>query len=217
MRLFKNRVFLASALFALVALFVTYQAVRSYHNKAQVAHVKELSRQMSQEFSLSEMTDMIKKKDKTKEKEWQDRQRQLQDEVKKLPEDDRREIRKDQMRQGLGMAKMIINLPKPVRNLFVDHFIDRMEEDRKRREQRAKENGGSTASTETDGSRSGGDERGRPGSKMSHEERTRHFLDHSTPEDRANMAEVIGEGIRVLNQRRKERGLPPAPLGGPRR
>jgi len=143
---------------------------------------------------------------------------QYRDAYDKLSETQQRELRRDRSRgtQGrmTGHIREYFELPKSQRIAFLDKQINAME--KRRREFSSRDRGGGERGGR--GERGGlgggppGFERGkRDGEKTSEADRKerrdrfkRGFLDHTTPKQRAEMAEYM----EALRERREERGLP---------
>jgi hypothetical protein len=145
--------------------------------------------------------------------------KELKQAMEKLSPEERREVGLD---MGLNfmntMSTMIVNAPEPLRNFVLDKAIDQMEADRKRREERrAQAEAEGRDPNQPSGQGQGADDsrRGerRMGTPEEREKFMKKFLDKTKPQDRARLVVAF----QMLDDRRKQRGLPPMPfMGGPR-
>jgi cell division protein FtsB len=134
---------------------------------------------------------------------------QFRQEVRKLSPAQRSELFAAGQREAAARLDTYFTLPPADRRQYLDREIDRMEQRRKERAGRSPGAGAGTAR------RPGGD---RPRSAEETEKRRKERLDRTTPEQRALMDQLRAKGERFrkdLDQRRAQRGLPPA--GGPGR
>lgn len=146
------------------------------------------------------------------EEQRREKFRQFREAYGQLSESQRREIRKEQSRgmQGrmTGQIHTYFELPNAKRIAFLDKQINEME---KRRRESAKR--GNSGRERGPGSRGGTESRGRGSRETKPSEgdredrrdrRKRGYLDGTTPQQRAEMAEFMD----ALRERREERGLP---------
>ena len=143
---------------------------------------------------------------------WEDMRQKMQT----LPEEQRREMFRSgrQMFQE-RMAKRVdefFALPKEKRMAALDKQIDEMEAWRRQRERQnaGRGNRGGGQATQANGSRQGNASRGRrsrgqgPQAEQARNQRRKSRLDETDPKMRAQMREYR----RLMEQRRRERGLP---------
>jgi hypothetical protein len=137
----------------------------------------------------------------------------LRQEVRKLSPEQRAELFAAGQREMAQRLDAYFAMSPAERRQYLDQAIDRAEQ---RRREAANAGGGPVAA----GRRPGGD---RPRSAEEIEKRRKEILNRTTPEQRAQMDRIRAKMDRFrqdLNQRRAQRGLPPAtgPGGfGPRR
>jgi hypothetical protein len=161
----------------------------------RLAHVRQLRQEMAGASGLPA-------------NERRERWNQLRQEVRQLSPEQRRQLRGD---RRLSMQKELqdfFKLSKEQRVVYLDARIDRAEAARKERDAARAE----AAANGTPIPRPPGPQgRGRGGTEEEREQRRKEFLDRTTPEQRALMAEFRKE----MADRREQRGLPPNQ--GPRR
>jgi hypothetical protein len=209
----KDRRVWAGLLVVLSLCFVGYQiraASKKAEDKQQLEKVKEMVAEVTPKGSVTDVVKMFAKRDPAKEDEMRQKQRAIREEAKKLSPESQRELMQGQIKLMTSMTREVIKMKPDRRNAVLDLFIDAMEAGRKRAEQRA-------AQAKSGDSANGGDaeEAARRRGPRTDEERERGrrmFMDSMTAEDRATMI----EGMRMVNDRRRERGLPPMPTGARR-
>jgi hypothetical protein len=139
--------------------------------------------------------------------------KELRDAMQKLTPDQRKDLFADARKRASDKMERYLQLSTADKRKELDRQIDRQEEFRRRmQQQQGQPNGG--------GSRFGGfggpggpGGQGRPNTPEDREHRRQQRLDDSTPRDR----ELRDQFRRDMEQRRRERGLPPNPPGrGPR-
>jgi hypothetical protein len=203
----KDRRVWAVLLVILSLCFVGYQiraASKKAEDKQQLDKVKEMVAEVTPKGSVLDVVKTFGKRDREKEKA-------IRDEAKKLSPESRRELMQGQIKFMTGLTKQVIKMPPSQRNAVIDFFIDTVEAERKAAEKRA-------AEAKKNGNASGGEgdaeaaRRRGPRTDEDRERGRRMFMDAMSAEDRATMI----EGLRMVNDRRRERGLPPMPTG-PRR
>lgn len=214
--LITNRAVLAGLLVFCALGFVAYQlraASRKAEDKQQLEKVKEMVAEATPKGSVVEIVKMMAKRDPAKESEMREKQKAIREEAKKLSPESQRELMQGQIKMMTNMTRQVMQMPKPQQNAVIDLFIDTMEAGRKRMEQQR-------AAQAASGGNSGDAENARrrgPRTDEDREKARRAFFDNMAPEDRATMV----EGMRLMNDRRRERGLPPMspirPQGGPSR
>lgn len=147
--------------------------------------------------------------------------KQFKETMGKLSKEQRREVeqslRETGMEAGLNMMKSlstaIVSLPEPLRNLALDKFIDMMESERQRREERrakAIAEGRDPNQGQGQGPDSGEPRERRIPTAEEREKFMKKFLDKTRPDERARLVVAM----QMLDDRRKQRGLPPMPLFG---
>jgi hypothetical protein len=184
--------------------------VRQHAASAQMAQIETLRQQaFAEELPETERRELREK---------------LRDEIRKLPEAERdrlwqqgREQFRSQMQERI---QEVLALPPAERTAALDKQINEFEKRRKERDSRRSERGserdrpgpgapsaggagaanGATAGTQGASNQPAG---GR--NPQDPNARRRRMLDNTTPQQRAQMAEYR----RLMNERRKERGLPP--------
>lgn len=134
---------------------------------------------------------------------------QFRDAYDKLSESQQRELRRDRSRgmQGrmTGKIRSYFEMPKSQRITFLDKQINEME--KRRREFSNRERGGERRGGGPLGAQRGNRNRANTSEadrKARRDRFKRGFLDNTTPQQRAEMAEYM----EALRERREERGLP---------
>lgn len=207
-----NRTVLAGFLVLAAVIFLGFQlyaASKRQEDQEQLTKVKGMiDESMPKNASLTDFAKMMFKRDPAKEQEFRDKQKAIREEAKKLSPESRRELMQGQMKMMTNMTKQLLAMPKSQQNAVLDLFIDGMEAMRKQQEQRM-------AKANSSGNESGGGDRPRrpPVSDEERDQRRREFFDNMPPEDRA----TFSEGIRAMNDRRRERGMPPMRMFPPPR
>lgn len=190
-----------------------------FSEDSQLTEVRELQKEIQNDFANAQDGDQASREQRRAKFQ------ELRKKTEALPEDQKQGIRKQM--QNYFVARMsqrldeFFELSREEQDAHLDERIDGMEQRRAEREEaREKERAdreaqsGQDAKTEAapaDGQSSAGDGKGRRGrwSNMPKEERDRwrrDMLDVTTPAQRAKFMEYR----RRLNERRKERGLPPS-------
>jgi hypothetical protein len=178
------------ALIALLLLLVAVGTYGSVRGRGDVAKVRQLRNEL---FASKGATPEQRKA--TVE--------QFRQEMRKLSPDQRSELFTAGQKQAIARLDAYFAMSPAEKRRHLDGAIDRMEQRGKERSTRPPGAGGS-------GRRPGGD---RPRSAEEVEKRRKDRLDRTTPEQRALMDQLRAKGERFrndLNQRRAQRGLPPA-------
>lgn len=173
-----------------------------FRGDPQMAKVKEMGSQLFSEASR----DLPREE---RHKQWDS----FRKEVDALTDEQRDALRREQM--GRFSERMeehldeFLALSAEERTAQLDEQIDQMEERRQEWEQRRAE--GDRDGRRGEGRRGGWDRGGRSNDPNARNERQLRRLDATTPELRAKMTEYR----RLMNDRRRERGLPESHWGGP--
>jgi hypothetical protein len=135
--------------------------------------------------------------------------RQLREQMQKLSSEQRDELFADARQRANDEMERYVKLSPAEKRKHLDQQIDRMEEMRRRMQQRPPQSAGGGPQT----GRSGGGEprgpsgQGRPQTPDDRERRRQQRLDQSSPRER----QLRDMYRRDLENRRRERGLPPTP------
>jgi hypothetical protein len=214
----KDRRVWATLLVILSLCFVGYQiraASKKAEDRQQLEKVKEMVAEATPKGSVFDVVKTFGKRDREKEKA-------IRDEAKKLSPESQRELMQGQVKFMTGLTKQVIKMPPAQRKAVIDFFIDAMESQRKAAEKRAaeaKKNGTASGSASAGGASAGGEgdaegmRRRGPRTEEDRERGRRMFFDSMSAEDFATMV----EGMRMVNDRLRERGLPPLAAARPRR
>lgn len=210
----KDRRLWALLLVILSLGFVGYQiraASKKAEDKQQLEKVKEMVAEVTPKGSVLDVVKTFGKRDREKEKA-------IREEAKKLSPESQRELMQGQIKFMSGLTKQVIKMPPSQRNAVIDFFIDTMESQRKAAEKRAaeaKKNGDASGQANAGGGQGDGEAARRRGPRTDEdrERGRRMFFDAMSAEDRATMV----EGMRMVNDRLRERGLPPLPTFAQRR
>ena len=187
----------------LAVLLVGMWAFGAFSKNPQVAEIEQLATRLQTEG----------------EKLPRDKQREVWQEMRKkmeqLPEADREQLREDfqekmEARMDARLDQFFALSPEK-RKAELDKQIDEMEKWRKAREARGSRQNGNGGSARQGQNRGGGGNRWGNMSEAKRLERRKARLDRSTPKARAQRSEYH----RLVQQRRRERGLPVG--GGPGR
>jgi hypothetical protein len=201
-----NRTVLAGLLVICMLGFLVYQlraASKKAEDRQQLEKVKEMVAEATPKGNVLDVVKMMARRD---ESEMREKQKAIREEAKKLSPESQRELMQGQIKMMTNLTRQVLQMPKAQQNAVVDLFIDTMEAGRKRMEQQR-------AAQAASGNSEGENARlRRPRTDEDRDRARRAFFDNMAPEDRATMV----EGIRLMNDRRRERGLPPmAPIGRP--
>lgn len=209
----KDRRVWAGLLVILSLGFVGYQiraASKKAEDKQQLEKVKEMVAEVTPKGkNLLDVVKTFGTRDREKEKA-------IRAEAKKLSPESQRELMQGQIKFMTGLTKQAIKMPPAQRNAVIDFFIDVMEAERKAAEKRAAEakkanpTGQASAGGESDAEAM---RRRGPRTDEDRERGRRMFFDAMSAEDRATMV----EGMRMVNDRLRERQLPPLPTFATRR
>jgi hypothetical protein len=201
-----NRTVLAGLLVICMLAFVAYQlraASKKAEDKQQLEKVKEMVADATPKGSVLDMVKLMAQRDQS---EMREKQKAIREEAKKLSPESQRELMQGQIKMMTNLTRQVLQMPKSQQNAVVDLFIDTMEAGRKRMEQQR-----AAQATSGDGQGENAPPR-RPRTDEDRDNARRAFFDNMAPEDRATMV----EGMRLMNDRRRERGLPPmSPIGRP--
>lgn len=212
----------AGALVLFALGFIVYglrAASKKAEDKQQLEKVQGMVAEAMPKGGVLDIVKMMSKRDPAQEAEMREKQKAIREEAKKLSPESQRELMQGQIKMMTGLTRQVLQMPKSQRNALLDIFIDTMEAGRKRMEERAAK-AAANPNSSGDAGQGGGEGQGGDGARRrgprTEEERDkarRDFFDNMSPEDRATMV----EGIRLMNDRRRERGLPPMPAMGARR
>lgn len=198
----RNRFLIALAVLLLIggAVGGTVWTVKKWRADLQFSEFKEKGEQASKEF----MDNFLNKKFPSQERI--EEMRQLRKEAEKLTPEQRAELEKNRIHFMAQEYDKFMTLSKEEQDAKLDQVIDAMEAARLLFGQRQ-------PGQNPDANGPSGSGMGRPGrGPMNPEERDARRkvrLDRTTPEDRAKLE----DGIRRLDDRRQQRGLPPiAPM-----
>jgi hypothetical protein len=210
----KTKIAVSALAFSVIGLGIAYAAGLFSEDPALI-EIQELQKTIQNDFAKQADGDNSNRDDR------REKFRELRKKSEALPEDQQRAIRKEM--QGFFVAQMtqrmdeFFELPPEERESHLDEQIDRMEERKARREEAAAKReaeaskDGEAGDTAGNSASSGdGRQRRRGGfgnrSKEERERWQRDMLERTTPAQRAKFMEYR----RQLNERREERGLPPA-------
>ena len=197
---YRKWIVLAAGLFALVGL--SAGAYRYYRPDPQLAKIRELGEQMrtaGREMPNEQRRELF---------------RQMRQQTRSLTPDQQEQLRKEREDRRREEMKKFFQMSKEDQTAYLDRIIKQGEERRQQwqQNQQANQQGNQQADNQRRQQQQqagqGPPPRGqgnRTGSDEDRDRRRREMLDRSTPEDRAMAAEFR----KMMNERRKELGLPP--------
>jgi TolA-binding protein len=189
---------LAASLLGLVVLVLgVFGVVRQLRPDKELVRVQEMQQKLRGEDARSYTLE-----------ERRELRQQLDQEVKKLSPQQRRQLFQEQMRKRAEELDRFFTLPPTEQSAHLDAEIAKQEARRKQREEANKQGTGNQSS---DGTASGGGPTRGGGSDEQRLQRRKEMLDWTTPEQRATFTAYR----RAMQERRQQQGLGnPSPARG---
>lgn len=200
------------ALLALVLLAGSVWAFRHHQREKQVQQITDKGSELADE-SLQRMNALVEQIGKrafspaqflSGQDEQRERFEELRREIEKLPPEQQDRVRKEMgkkfLKQMDKMAADLLQKPKQEQDAILDGFINLMEFARKNPSGNSAGRGGMMMGGPGPG-------QGKSLSADERDRRRREFLDNTTPEERAHLMGAM----QLIEQRRRDRGLPPMP------